>query len=129
MGSFARQAKTVSLRSSGSSLKMKSYAFVLLLVTLVATGSADVDIEVHDGNANDYAGEILKNLRVAMKNTGLDPLILPIKSLEFSKKVLGMELRGSAKVYDGFLKGFSTVHRTGLALMTSPEATKPPPNS
>merc|ERR1711872_96426 len=102
MGSFARQAKTVSLRFSGSSLKTKSYAFVLLLVTLVATESADVDIEVHDGNANDYADEILKNLRVAMKNTGLDPLILPIKSLEFSKKVLGMELEVPLKFTTDF---------------------------
>ena len=40
------------------SFKMRSYAFVLLLVTLVATGSADIDIEVHDGNANDYADEV-----------------------------------------------------------------------
>merc|ERR1712136_643228 len=48
---------------------------------------------------------------------GLDPLILPIKSFEFSKKVLLIEIRGSAKVYDGYLKGLSTIHRTGLAEM------------
>jgi len=75
-------------------------------------------VDVHSGNANDYADEILKNLRVAIKNTGLDPLMLPIRSFEFSKKVLGMELRGSAKVYDGFLKGLSSIHRTGLASTT-----------
>jgi len=89
---------------------------ILLLVVGAAVGDGIVD--VHSGDANDYADEILKNLRVAMMNTGLDPLMLPIKSFEFTKKVLGMELRGSAKVYDGSLKGLSTIHRTGLASMT-----------
>ena len=55
--------------------------------------------------------QILKNLRVAIKNTGMDPLMLPIKAFEFSKKILGIEVRGSAKVYDGFLGGLSTIHR------------------
>jgi len=99
---------------------MKSLACVVLLVAVgiaaVTAGDGIVDgiVDVHNGNAD----EILKNLRVAMINTGLDPMMLPIKSFEFSKKVLGMELRGSAKVYDGILKGLSSVHRTGLASMT-----------
>ena len=41
----------------------------------------------------------------------MDPLILPVKSFEFSKKILLVEVRGSAKVYDGYLKGLSTLHR------------------
>merc|ERR1712033_109034 len=48
-----------------------------------------------------------------------DPLILPVKSYEFSKKILLVEVRGSAKVYDGYLKGLSTLHRTGLADMNT----------
>merc|ERR1712002_1072880 len=98
--------------------KMNSLAFVLLLATGLSAVSADI-IDVHDGNANDYADEILKNLRVRILNKGLDPLILPIKSFEFSKKVLLVEIRGSAKVYDGYLKGLSSIHRTGLASMQS----------
>jgi len=102
------------------SSKMKSLASLVLLlaVGVAAVRAENGVVDVHTGNANEYADEILKNLRVAMINTGLDPLMLPIKSLEFSKKVLGMELRGSAKVYDGYLKGLSTIHRTGLASMT-----------
>merc|ERR1712055_448216 len=101
--------------------KMNSVAFVLLLATGLTAVSADIDdiIDVHNGNANDYADEILKNLRVKILNKGLDPLILPVKSYEFSKKILLVEVRGSAKVYDGYLKGLSTLHRTGLASMST----------
>merc|ERR1719334_2170298 len=100
---------------------MNSLAFVLLLATTLSAVSADIDdiIDVHNGNANDYADEILKNLRVKILNKGLDPLILPVKSYEFSKKILLVEGRGSAKVYDGYLKGLSTLHRTGLADMNT----------
>merc|ERR1711942_250855 len=98
-------------------LKMNSVAFVLLL----ATGLTAVSAGVIDGNANEYADEILKNLRVRIVNKGLDPLILPVKSFEFSKKILLVEVRGSAKVYDGYLKGLSSLHRTGLASMSTNE--------
>merc|ERR1711942_376221 len=102
-------------------LKMNSVAFVLLLATGLTAVSAGINdiVNVHDGNANEYADEILKNLRVRIVNKGLDPLILPVKSFEFSKKILLVEVRGSAKVYDGYLKGLSSLHRTGLASMTT----------
>merc|ERR1712228_974507 len=102
-------------------LKMNSVAFVLLLATGLTAVSAGINdiVNVHDGNANEYADEILKNLRVRIVNKGLDPLILPVKSFEFSKKILLVEVRGSAKVYDGYLKGLSTLHRTGLASMST----------
>merc|ERR1712168_945349 len=104
-------------------LKMNSVAFVLLLATGLTAVSAGINdiVNVHDGNANEYADEILKNLRVRIVNKGLDPLILPVKSFEFSKKILLVEVRGSAKVYDGYLKGLSTLHRTGLASMSTNE--------
>merc|ERR1712228_173788 len=103
----------------GSNLaKMNSLAFVLLLATGLSAVSAGI-VDVHDGNANEYADEIFKNLRVRILNKGLDPLILPVKSFEFSKKILLVEVRGSAKVYDGYLKGLSTLHRTGLASMST----------
>merc|ERR1712234_32486 len=81
--------------------KMNCVAFVLLLatgLTAVNAGFNDI-VDVHDGNANEYADEILKNLRVRIVNKGLDPLILPVKSFEFSKKD-----QVEAKVYDGYLK-------------------------
>merc|ERR1712121_333813 len=101
--------------------KMNSVAFVLLLATGLTAVSAGINdiVDVHNGNANDYADQILKNLRVKILNKGLDPLILPVKSYEFSKKILLVEVRGSAKVYDGYLKGLSTLHRTGLADMNT----------
>merc|ERR1712136_366467 len=88
--------------------KMKSFALILLVASGLSAVSAGI---------NEFADEILKNLRVRILNKGLDPLILPVKSFEFSKKVLLVEVRGSAKVYDGYLKGLSTIHRTGLASM------------
>merc|ERR1711970_1705755 len=115
------QSIFISLISLLFRIKMNSLAFVLLLATTLSAVSADIDdiIDVHNGNANDYADEILKNLRVKILNKGLDPLILPVKSYEFSKKILLVEVRGSAKVYDGYLKGLSTLHRTGLADMNT----------
>merc|ERR1712002_321311 len=91
--------------------KMNWLAFVLLLATGLTTVSAGINdiVDVHDGNANDYADEILKNLRVRILNNGLDPLILLV------------EVRASAKVYDGYLKGLSSLHRTGLASMSTNE--------
>merc|ERR1712142_498008 len=70
-------------------LKMNSVAFVLLLATGLTAVSAGINdiVNVHDGNANEYADEILKNLRVQIVNKGLDPLILPVKSFEFSKRI------------------------------------------
>merc|ERR1712198_323108 len=99
--------------------KMNSLALVLLLATGLSAVSAGIEdiVDVHNGNANEFADSILKNLRVRILKDGLDPLILPVKSFEFSKKVLLVEIRGSAKVYDGYLKGLSTIHRTGLASM------------
>merc|ERR1712002_13937 len=101
--------------------KMNSVAFVLLLATGLSAVSAGIDdiVDVHNGNANEFADEILENLRVKILNKGLDPLILPVKAFEFSKKILLVEIRGSAKVYDGYLKGLSTLHRTGLASMST----------
>merc|ERR1712026_202101 len=80
--------------------KMNSLALVLLLATGLSAVSAGIDdiVDVHNGNANEFADSILKNLRVRILKQGLDPLILPVKSFEFSKKVLLVEIRGSAKV-------------------------------
>merc|ERR1712200_29753 len=89
-------------------LKMNSVAFGLLLATGLTAVSAGINdiVNVHDGNANEYADEILKNLRVRIVNKGLDPLILPVKSFEFSKKILLVgvnDLVGSYKAAAKFM--------------------------
>merc|ERR1712235_137597 len=114
-----RDTKLGFLSFEPTEVRMSSLALVLLLATGLSAVSAGIDdiVDVHNGNANEFADSILKNLRVRILNKGLDPLILPVKSFEFSKKVLLVEVRGSAKVYDGYLKGLSTIHRTGLASM------------
>merc|ERR1712002_23919 len=106
--------------SSLYEFKMNSAALLLLVAAglSAANGSLLGDV-IQGGNANDYADQLLKKLRVSILNKGLDPLILPVKSFEFYKKILLLEIRGSAKVFDGYLKGLSTVHRTGLASMQS----------
>jgi len=99
---------------------MKSAAlFLLVAAGLSAANGFLIGDVVQGGNANDYADQLLKKLRVSILNKGLEPLILPVKSFEFFKKILLVEVRGSAKVYDGYLKGLSTLHRTGLASMES----------
>merc|ERR1711931_536414 len=106
--------------SSLYEFRMNSAALLVLVAAglSAANGLLFGDI-IQGGNANEYADQILKNLRVKILNKGLDPLILPVKAFEFSKKILLVEIRGSAKVYDGYLKGLSTLHRTGLASMST----------
>merc|ERR1712002_163386 len=107
--------------SSLYEFRMNSAALLVLVAAGLSAANGLLfgkDI-IQGGNANEYADEILKNLRVRILNKGLDPLILPVKSYEFSKKILLVEVRGSAKVYDGYLKGLSTLHRTGLASMST----------
>merc|ERR1712198_90649 len=100
--------------------RMNSAAMLVLVAAglSAANGLLFGDI-IQGGNANEYADQLLKKIRVSILNKGMDPLILPVKSFEFSKKILLVEVRGSAKVYDGYLKGLSTLHRTGLASMNS----------
>merc|ERR1719495_2716120 len=47
-----------------------------------------------------------------------DPLKLPDATQGFEKKILGIRVHGEAKIYDGFLHGIQTIHRTGDAEMT-----------
>merc|ERR1711931_40049 len=106
--------------SSLYEFRMNSAALLVLVAAglSAANGLLFGDI-IQGGNTNEYADQLLKKLRVRILNEGLDPLILPVKSFEFYKKILLVEVRGSAKVYDGYLKGLSTLHRTGLASMQS----------
>lgn len=67
--------------------------------------------------ANELADEVLHQLRKVIVLKALDPIMLPLKSFEFYKKLpfLPIPITGVVKLYDGFLSGISTIHRTGQA--------------
>ena len=63
-----------------------------------------------DGNA--YLDDILRDLRNVLYNSGFDPLYpLPQATTPISG--------GSASIYNGWLSGLSTVHRSGDASLES----------
>jgi len=70
-------------------------------------------LKVRDPSSDDYIDKILSNLRDVIINNGLDPATLPDQTAEFSKHVLGIEVHGSAKLYNGKFWGLSTIARTG----------------
>jgi len=75
------------------------------------------------GNANDFLDHMLSTARPAIAQK--DPLTLPDARKGFEKKVLGIAVHGEAKIYDGFLAGIQSIHRTGDAEMEqSPDMTK-----
>ncbi|CAM1325990.1 Uncharacterised protein g9126 [Pycnogonum litorale] len=59
-----------------------------------------------------FVDKVLKSLHGFIDDNNLDPLHLPDKVKSFSKKVLFVRVHGEAKLYDGYLKGLSTLHRT-----------------
>jgi len=73
------------------------------------------------GNANGFIDHMISEARPTLANK--DPLILPEARKGFEKIVLGARIHGEAKIYDGFLAGIQTIHRTGDAEMTQPDAT------
>jgi len=68
------------------------------------------------GNANDFLDHMISQARPAIAEK--DPLTLPDATKGFEKKVLGIRIHGEAAIYDGFLAGIQTIHRTGDAEMT-----------
>jgi len=69
-----------------------------------------------DKATNDFLDKILANVRPIIQKD-LDPIKLPQKTHSFSKKILFVRVHGEAKVYDGFVSGLSTIHRSGEANM------------
>jgi len=75
------------------------------------------------GNANEFLDHMIAQARPAIASK--DPLTLPDATKGFEKKILGIRVHGEAAIYDGFLAGIQTIHRTGDAEMTqSPDMTK-----
>merc|ERR1711931_147811 len=73
--------------SSLYEFRMNSAALLVLVAAglSAANGLLFGDI-IQGGNANEYADQLLKKLRVRILNQGLDPLILPVKSFEFTRR-------------------------------------------
>lgn len=89
---------------------------VFLILGLSALANADVTPKT---SPDAWADNILQHLKKKIVDDGLDPFMLPIKSFEFQKKILFVEVTGVAKIYDGWLKGLSSIHRTGLTSHTN----------
>jgi len=77
------------------------------------------DATLYDaGNANIFLDKLLVNARSEIKKD-LDPIKLPEDKASFSKKILFVTVHGEARVYEGWLAGLSTIHRTGNAEMST----------
>merc|ERR1712228_96530 len=81
------------------------------------------EVRVYEaGSANAFLDHMISQARPTLSEK--DPLILPEARKGFEKMVLGIRVHGEAKIYDGFLAGIQTIHRTGDAEMTQPDMTK-----
>jgi len=75
------------------------------------------EVRVYEaGNANGFIDHMISQARPTLAEK--DPLTLPDARKGFEKMVLGIRIHGEAKIYDGFLAGIQTIHRTGDAEMT-----------
>uniref|UniRef100_A0A0N7ZDC7 Uncharacterized protein n=1 Tax=Scylla olivacea TaxID=85551 RepID=A0A0N7ZDC7_SCYOL len=58
---------------------------------------------------------VMDNLQVMLVENGFDPVALPNTSMGFSDEVLGVVWHGEAKLYDGWMRGLASIHRSGNA--------------
>jgi len=68
-----------------------------------------------DETTNKFLDQILVNARPEIQK--IDPLRLPEARHGFSKKIVFVTVKGEASVYDGYVSGLSTIHRSGEANM------------
>jgi len=87
---------------------------------LIPSGFAlsDEAVSYEAGNANAFLDNLLTNARPTIEKE-LDPVDLPHGEVGFAKKIIGITFHGHAKVYQGWLAGLRTLHRTGDAEMTN----------
>ncbi|GFV21843.1 uncharacterized protein TNCV_4525301 [Trichonephila clavipes] len=85
-----------------SLLKVLNKHLMKLPITSIIPGS----------NANEYIDQILFNVQKYIKDHHLDPMQLPEFASNFTKEVMYVTVKGEAKLYDGWLSGVSTIHRT-----------------
>jgi len=63
-------------------------------------------------NMNSYVDEVLANL-IQVEGHNLDPFSLPNLSTGFSKKVVFVNVHGSANLNSGYVNGLRSIHRAG----------------
>lgn len=66
-----------------------------------------------DDASDAFIDATLENLRRIIVENNLDPAPLPDGEVGFSDTILGVTFHGSAKVYNGFFRGLSTINRNG----------------
>ncbi|XP_045624922.1 mite allergen Lep d 7 [Procambarus clarkii] len=88
----------------------RAAAVIVLCLGFVATAPGP-----KDDSLNHYLDLMLDNLEVLIIENGLDPTPLPNGTVGFSDVVLGVTWQGEAAVYDGSLRGLSSIYRTGDA--------------
>ena len=86
---------------------MKNFAFFCLFIL------ANSEAKVEDAASDAYIDKVLENLKTVIVEGGLDPASLPDGEVSFSQTILGITFHGSAKVYEGFFGGLSTIRRNG----------------
>ncbi|XP_022248961.1 uncharacterized protein LOC111087247 isoform X2 [Limulus polyphemus] len=84
---------------------------VILLVALVIVPAVSAKF-LSVGNANDYIDKVIENAKLAI-GSDIDPLPLPEHTVGFEKKILLITYTGEAKLFDGYISGLSSLHRTG----------------
>jgi len=84
----------------------------LFVVAVLCWGAVAAAPAPRDDVLNSYIDMVMDNLQVLIVEQGLDPADLPGASTGFSDTVLGITWHGEAEVYDGWLKGLSSIHRT-----------------
>ncbi|XP_035215793.1 uncharacterized protein LOC118189317 isoform X2 [Stegodyphus dumicola] len=85
-----------------SLLKVINKHLMKLPITSIMPGS----------NADEYIDQILLNVRNYIRDNNLDPMALPDYVSNFTKEVMFVTVTGEAKMYDGWLWGISSIHRT-----------------
>jgi hypothetical protein len=66
-------------------------------------------------DAGEYFDQVLANLREQMYLNGLNEIQLPNATMGFEQVIGGINWRGEAALYNGFLSNLDTIHRTGVA--------------
>ena len=90
---------------------MKSLFTTALLFLSILSFALPRTIDVKDDASDAYVDALLANLRDYIASTpGLDPADLPEGEVSFSQEVGFITFHGSARVYDGFFRGLSTIH-------------------
>merc|ERR1719369_222323 len=102
---------------------MKSIFILLFLTLFISTPTGFPTLR--DPASDDYIDKVLEKLRQVIAENGLDPAGLPDGEVGFSQTILGITFHGSAKVYNGFFQGLSSIKRNGDTSFTfDPNAEK-----